>query len=47
MNLLFLRNQWGDGLPVVPATKERVDWILTGTDLPRDKVIGEILLEVE
>ncbi len=43
MNLLFLRNQWGDGLPIVPATKEHVDLILTGTDLPRDKVIGKIL----
>ncbi len=43
MNLLFLRNQWGDGLPILPATKERVDWILTGTDLPRDEVIGKIL----
>ncbi len=43
MNLLFLRNQWGDGLPILPPTKERVDWILTGTGLPRGEVIGKIL----
>src|SRR5688572_28264847 len=27
-NHLLLTNLWGDGLPVWPATKERVDWIL-------------------
>jgi hypothetical protein len=43
MNLLFLRNLWGDGLPILPPTDERVDWMLTGTDLARDKVIGNIL----
>ncbi len=43
LNRLFLKNLWGDGLPILPATKERVDWIMKGTDLPRDKVIGKIL----
>jgi len=43
MNLLFLKNLWSDGLPILPATKERVDWLLAGTDFPRDKVIGKIL----
>ena len=43
VNLLFLRNQWSDGLPLIPATRERVDWILTGTDVPRDKVLGAML----
>jgi hypothetical protein len=43
MNLLFLRNQWSDGLPLLPATQQSVDWILTGTDLKRDQVIGKIL----
>jgi hypothetical protein len=42
MNLLFLKNLWGDGLPMWPATQERVDWLLTGTDLPHDKVLGKI-----
>lgn len=40
MNFLFLKNMWADGLPLVPATKERVDWILSGTDLPRDTIVG-------
>lgn len=43
LNALFLKNLWGDGLTVLPATEERVNWILTGTDLPRDQVIGTIL----
>lgn len=42
LNLLFLSNQWGDGLPVMPATKEQVDWILTGTDLAPNTEIGRI-----
>ena len=43
MNFLFLRNLWSDGLPIQPPTKERVNWILKGTDLPRETVIGKIL----
>ncbi|MBI2908063.1 MAG: hypothetical protein HYX92_10465 [Chloroflexi bacterium] len=43
MNNLFLRNNWSDGLPLVPATRETIDWILTGTDLPRDQVVAKIL----
>jgi hypothetical protein len=43
MNNLFLKNMWSDGLPITPATDERVNWILTGTDLSRDKVIGKIM----
>ena len=37
---LLLKNLWSDGLPSVPATEERVNWILTGTDLPRDTILG-------
>jgi len=40
MSHLFLQNMWSDGLPVQPATDERVNWILTGTDLPRDTTVG-------
>jgi hypothetical protein len=40
MNDLFLQNQWGDGLPLVPPTEERVNWILRGTDLAPDTVVG-------
>ena len=40
-NNLLLTNLWGDGLPLWPATKERVDWILTGATLPRTHVLGK------
>jgi len=40
LNLLFLKNSWSDALPLLPATPKSVDWILTGTDLARDKVVG-------
>jgi hypothetical protein len=40
-NYLLLTNLWGDGLPLWPATKERVDRIIRGTVLPRDHVIGK------
>ena len=40
-NQLFLRNYWGDGLALTPPTRKRVDWILTGTDLSPDTVIGK------
>jgi hypothetical protein len=43
MNALFLKNRWGDGFPIMPPTVDRVDWILTGTDLPRDTAIGRIM----
>jgi hypothetical protein len=42
-NNLLLTNLWGDGLPVFPATKTRVDWILQGTMKSRDQVLGKIL----
>lgn len=42
-NYLFYKNLWSDGLPLLPPTEERVDWILTGTDLARDKELGKIL----
>lgn len=40
-NHMFLTNRWGDGLPLWPATRERVDWILRGTDLARDHLLGK------
>lgn len=43
MNRQFLINRWGDGLPLLPATTERVDWILRGTDLSPDTEIGAVL----
>lgn len=38
---LYIASLWGDGLPVVPATATRVDWILRGAALPRDHVLGK------
>ena len=43
MNRLFLAKRWGDGLPLLPPTEERVRWVLRGTDLPPDTRIGKIL----
>jgi hypothetical protein len=40
-NNLLLSKQWGDGLPLWPATRERVDWILRGSVLPRAHVLGK------
>lgn len=40
-NNLFIAKLWGDGLPLWPATKERVDWILRGAAFPRNRVIGK------
>jgi hypothetical protein len=41
INNLFITNLWGDGLPILPATKDRVDWVLRGAVLPRNQVIGK------
>lgn len=43
MNSYFLKNNWGDGLSILPPTEDRVSWILKGTDLPRDTIIGNIM----
>ncbi len=44
MNELFLSSGWSDGLPLVPPTKEQVEWMLTGTSLPRDMVLTRKLM---
>lgn len=43
MNRVFLAKRWGDGLPLLPPTEERVKWILRGTDFPPATRIGKIL----
>ncbi|MBI2859318.1 MAG: hypothetical protein HYX90_09600 [Chloroflexi bacterium] len=43
MNHMFLRNMWGDGLPLLPATEERVKRLLLGTDLSPDVPVGRVL----
>jgi hypothetical protein len=39
-NHLMIANRWGDGLPLWPPTRERVDWILRGAARPRAHVLG-------
>ncbi|MCH7594802.1 MAG: hypothetical protein IIB27_09830 [Chloroflexi bacterium] len=39
-NETFLDNGWGDGLPLIPPTPERVGKILAGTTLAPEHVVG-------
>jgi len=39
-NHLMLANRWGDGLPLWPPTRARVDWILRGSAEPRGRWLG-------
>ena len=39
-NDLMLANRWGDGLPLWPPTRERVEWMLGGTAQPRGRKLG-------
>lgn len=40
INHLFLERHWSDGLPVIPPTEKRVEWMLAGTDLPADHEVA-------
>ncbi len=40
VNRFFLRNQWSDGLPVVPPAPGKIEEFLAFTDHPRDEVLG-------
>jgi hypothetical protein len=39
----FYQRGWTDGLPVIPPTEAAVEEMLTGTDLPRDHVVGKMI----
>ncbi len=41
MESAFLARWWSDGLPLIPPTRERVAWLLTGTDLPREQIVTQ------
>jgi hypothetical protein len=41
-NDLYLSNHWGDGLPLVPPTPQRVKWMLSGTSRSPHEVIGNV-----
>ncbi|MCP5153125.1 MAG: hypothetical protein H6983_03100 [Ectothiorhodospiraceae bacterium] len=43
VNTLFLANAWGDGLPLVAPTAERVARTLRGSDRPADAVVGKVM----
>jgi hypothetical protein len=38
----FLEKEWSDGLPVVTPTEARVQWMLRGTRLNPDEIIGDV-----
>lgn len=40
VNEFFYRNEWTDGLPIVPPTIERIEEFLKFTDRSRDEVLG-------
>ena len=42
MNREYLDRDWGDGFPLLPATRETVDELLTGTSLPPDHVLCDL-----
>ncbi len=42
MEKYFLNHGWGDGLPLIPPTREAVDEMLEGTDLGPDHSIGQV-----
>lgn len=41
-NRVFLENHWGDGLPLVPPTREAVQTMLKGTSRSPSEVIGTV-----
>lgn len=43
VNRFFYQQGWGDGLPLIPPTEEAVAEMLTGTDLPPNHVVAEII----
>jgi hypothetical protein len=40
VNEFFLKNEWSDGLPIVPPTVDKVEAFLRFTDRSRDEVLG-------
>jgi hypothetical protein len=45
-NELFLENHMGDGLPLVPPTAERLEWIMKGTTRSPDEKLGKCPLKL-
>jgi len=45
VNRYFYENLWTDGLPIMPATRERIEAFLAFTDRAPDEVLGTMLPE--
>ena len=43
VNHFFYRRGWTDGSPIIPPTEEEVADMLTGTDLPADHIVAEVM----
>lgn len=43
VNRHFYQSGWTDGLPIIPPTEDLIEEMLTGTDLPRDYVVAELI----
>jgi len=43
VNEFFYRNKWQEGIPIVPPTREKVEWFLKFTDRSPEEVIGVLL----
>lgn len=43
VNRYFYENQWSDGLPIVPPTRERIEAFLAFTRRPAEEVLGTML----
>lgn len=42
INALYLERGWGDGLPIIPPTVERVERMLAYCDRPWNEPIGKV-----
>ena len=42
INRLYREKNWGDGLPIIPPTVERVERMLSHTSRARDEVVAEV-----
>jgi len=43
VNQYFYKNGWTDGLPIMPPTEAAVKEMMTGTDLPPDRVVAKVI----
>jgi hypothetical protein len=43
VNRFYYGKGWTDGLPIVPPTQEAVAEMMTGTDLPPDRIVAKII----